>query len=112
MEAVRGTHPRVETLSSRMVSLERRVEAVESAADTRAELLRKVNDIVAHVGHPSDGPSSPATGLYHLIESQEARVRAFERLREQMLGAMVVGGPVLAVLWIVAGDKIVKLFHG
>lgn len=74
------------------------------------EKLAELNVLIGAPGKKADG--SDASGLYDLIGALNRRLLPFEKFRERMWGAILVGTPMIAALWWLGGDKIGRFFHG
>lgn len=97
----------------RVVEVENRMNIMEAQGeDNHAQLCNKIDGLCDLIGKPANGPAHPPSGLYHLVECVDKRLQPFERLRERVWGAFLVGCPLVTALWWLGGDKIGRLLHG
>lgn len=72
----------------------------------------KIDGLVKTVGEPGGVDSSKATGVFAYLENHHLRLKKFEKLWERGMGFALGAGPLIIVIWWLAGDRVWKLFHG
>lgn len=72
-------------------------------------LSRKVDTLVAAIGQES-GDGSSGTGLTGRIIRTEAKVHAYDKLKERATGAVIATPLFLAALWWLIKSKMAALF--
>lgn len=99
---------------ARLQRVEDRVETLETDADDRLTLLKK---LVATVGEPKDGAKGP-TGVFALLDDVTTRLTAFEKMRERAIGAVSFAIPTATLFgtfaWWAYGDTLGRVLkpHG
>lgn len=112
-----GIETRVSVVEGRMDALETTIaENRKTAAQENQATHDLLQEVLAGLGKPSDGPSRPASGVYWAIEGVSSRLKPFEQRWEQVKGGIAtlaaVGLPIGALLWFLESDRLTRLFHG
>lgn len=76
------------------------------------ELKRKMDKILEAIGSPANSEGQNASGLYGVCVQLDRRLRPFENLRHNAIGAASAAVVLGGVIWFLAGDTLRKVFNG
>ena len=87
-------------------------DAIIALSDKQDDMGKKidlVSDTIGKPGTPDNG--QPASGIFAHLNAHDQRLKVFENLWAHMKGFSMGATPLLIALWVINGDKVLKLFN-